>query len=59
MEQISQTIQQYEQMMNQLMIEDNFDLRVQAHCSEKQLAYLLKVVNSLYSYGMPSSQSKL
>lgn len=41
------------------MNNNNINVDVQAKICEKRLAYLVKVSNSLFSYGLPSSSSKL
>jgi len=46
-------------MMNEYVQSNDYNTRLKAFCCEKQLAYLVKLINSLYSYGLPSSQSKL
>ena len=45
-------IQQYELFLNQ-------GQRQQCKTCEKQLAYLVRVTNSLFSYGLPSGANKL
>jgi len=57
----TQAINHYEGCLNELINLQQTSIQVQAQtkCAEKQLGYLLRVTNSLFSYGLPSSQSKL
>lgn len=50
LERFNQLVQSYEaSLQNQLKIASNF---------EKQITYLVNVTNSLFSYGLPSANSK-
>ena len=62
LEKLTCVIQQYEQILNQSMQNQNQIGNMTAEQligKERQLTYLVKVVNSLFSYGLPSSSSKL
>lgn len=55
-------MQQYEQILGQYLENKNamdINMRSRIRSFEKQIAYVMRVANSFFSFGLPSSSSKL
>lgn len=62
LDRLSSCIQQYEQILGQYLENKNaidINMRSRIRSFEKQIAYVMRVANSFFSFGLPSSSSKL
>ena len=62
LDRLTSCIQQYEQILGQYLENKNaidINMRSRIRSFEKQIAYVMRVANSFFSFGLPSSSSKL